>query len=176
MNKDDQQIAGFERIFNVIGWIGFLAIIPVALKVFGVPEAQNFLQERLGRYGSVGFLLIIFFALVLLRVIFGSGRIIAPLIIASLTGFVFIATAADVGFMGWLRNLVEGSVYFGNMPLNFLAGLTVVLLGILMSYARRIPILIQIVILVVFPVAFLVFCGATGFAAGLANLRLRGGA
>ena len=174
MEQNDQKIAGFERIFNVVGWIGFLAIIPVALKVFGVPEAQAFLAERLGRYGSVGFLLIVFFALVVLRVIFGSGRIIAPLVIASLTGFLLIATAADVGIMSWLRNLVENSVFFGNMPLNFLTGVAVVLLGILMSYARRIPMLIQLIILVIFPVIFLVFCGTTGLFADLKNLTLRG--
>jgi len=35
-----RDVEGFERVFNVIGWIGFLAIIPLALDVFGMPQRR----------------------------------------------------------------------------------------------------------------------------------------
>ncbi len=168
--RPQQDVEGFERVFNVIGWIGFLAILPVALDVFGFPQVQELLAKNLGRYGSKGFLLLIFFALVLARVIFGSGRIVAPLLIGSLVGFVFIATAAGVPVMQGLRDAAQASSFFSNMPLLFLVGLGVTLLGILMSSARRVPIGVQIILLVVLPIAIVVAAGATGFASGLREM------
>jgi hypothetical protein len=56
------------------------------------------------------------------------------------------------------------------MPLNFLVGLAVTLLGILMSGARRIPLGIQVLVLVVLPVLFVVFAGSSGFASGLRGI------
>jgi hypothetical protein len=165
-----QEIEGFERIFNVVGWLGFVAILPIALDVFGIDALQKLADQHLGRWGSKGFLLLVFFGLVLARVIFGSGRIIAPLLLGSAVGFVLIAVAAGVPFMSWLGDLAEASPFFSNMPLNFLVGLAVVFLGILMSAARRIPVVIQVLLLVVLPIAAIVAAGATGFASGLRAL------
>ena len=165
-----QEIEGFERIFNFVGWIGFLAIVPIALGVFGFPQLQELAEKSLGRWGTKGFLLLLFFVLVAVRVIFGSGRIIAPLLIASAVGFVFIGTSAGVAFLKGLRDLAQASPYFSNMPLNFLVGLCVVIAGILMSSARRIPLAIQILLLVVLPFAVVIAAGATGFAPGLRRL------
>jgi hypothetical protein len=169
-DRGGQEIAGFERIFNVVGWLGFIAILPIALDVFGVDALQKLAEQYMGRWGSKGVLLAIFFGLVFVRVIFGSGRIIAPLLLGSAVGFVFIATAAGVPFMVWLQNMAKGSPYFSNMPLDFLVGLLVVFLGILMSSARRIPLVIQVLVLVVLPVVALVAIGSTGIAAGLKSL------
>ena len=165
--EENHQIKGYERVFNVIGWVGFLAIIPIALNAFGNPSALEWLEGNLGRYGTGQFLLIIFYILVFVRVIFGSGRIIMPLVISAAVGFILMSTAVEIPFMAWYRNLVAGSPYFGNHALNFLTGLAVVLLGILMSYLRRMSIVIQLLILVVLPAAFLVFAGAAGLFSGL---------
>ncbi len=165
-----QEIEGFERFFNIFGWLGFLAILPVALGVFGFPQLQDLLAKSLGSYGTKGFFLLVFFVLVFVRVVFGSGRIIAPLLIASAVGFVFIATAAGVPFMAWLREPAVSSPFFSNMPLNFLVGLGVVLLGILMSSARRIPMALQILVLVILPLAIVIAAGSTGFASGLRKI------
>jgi hypothetical protein len=169
-DRGGQEIAGYERIFNVIGWLGFIAILPIALDVFGVDALQKLAEQHMGRWGSKGVLLAIFFGLVFVRVIFGSGRIIAPLLLGSAVGFVFVATAAGVPFMVWLQNIAKGSPYFSNMPLDFVVGLVVVFLGILMSSARRLPLVIQVVVLVVLPIVALVAVGATGFASGLKSL------
>ena len=165
-----RDVEGFERVFNVIGWIGFLAIIPLALDVFGMPQLQELAAKHLGRYGTKGFLLLAFFVLVCARVIFGSGRIVAPLLIGSAVGFLFISVAAGVPFMRWLGDAAAASPFFSNMPLNFLVGLAVTVLGILMSSARRIPIGILIFVLVVLPLAAVIVAGATGFASGLRQI------
>jgi hypothetical protein len=165
-----EDVEGFERVFNVVGWIGFLAILPIALDVFGFPQLQELAAKHLGRYGSKGFLLLAFFALVCARVIFGSGRIIAPLLIGSVVGFLFISTAAGVPFMSWLGDAAAASPFFSNRPLNFLVGLAVTLVGILMSSARRIPLAVQIIALVVLPIALVIFAGSTGFASGLRQI------
>jgi len=165
-----QEIEGFERVFNFLGWLGFLAIVPMALEVFGYPQLQELAAKNLGRYGTKSFLLLVFFVLVFARVIFGSGRIVAPLLIASAVGFLFISAAVGVRFMGWLRDLAAASPFFSNMPLNFLVGLGVVFVGILMSSARRIPPAIQILVLVVVPFAIVIAAGATGFASGLRRI------
>ena len=175
MSEDRNRIIGYERVFNIIGWLGFIAVLPIALNLFGLPGMQNFLEQKLGQYGSPVFLLLYFFVLVFLRVIFGSGRIITPLIIASLTGFVLISTAANVGFMVWLRNLMTSTPLFSNMPLVFLTGLTVVALGILLSYTKRLPLLIQLAVLVVLPLVFIIVTSSTGLFSGLENIGVGSG-
>jgi hypothetical protein len=167
-----EEIEGFERVFDVVGWLGFLAVVPVALRVFGLPQLQDLMQAELGRYGSPGFLLLVFFGLVFLRVIFGSGRVVGPLIIGSLMGFLLIAPAAGVGFMNWLRELEQSTPYLANLPLSFLVGLAVVLLGILLSSLRRLPVIVQVLLLVVLPIVFLLIAGHQGWLSGLAGPRL----
>ena len=173
--KEENDIKGWERIFNILGWLGFIAIIPVALKVFGVTRPQLFLEENLGRYGSTGFLLLIFFVLIGIRVIFGSGRIIVPLIIASLSGFVFISVASGVKFMNWLYEAAVSTRFFDNMPLNFIVGVVVLLMGIVASYSKKFPFVLQILLLVLLPVGFIAICGATGFLGGLGAVELGSG-
>ncbi len=165
-----QDIEGFERVFNVIGWIGFLAILPIALGVFGFPQLQDLAAKHLGRWGTKGFLLLIFFALVCARVVFGSGRIVAPLLIGSAVGFLFISVAAGVPLMSWLRDAAAASPFFSNMPLNFLAGIGATVLGILMSGVRRIPMAVLILVLVILPIVAVIAAGATGFASGLRSI------
>ena len=169
-NSDERDIQGFERVFNIIGWIGFLAIVPIALSAFGVPQVLQWTRENMGRYGTGQFFLIVFFILVFIRVIFGSGRIILPLIISAASGFILMSSAAGVSFMAWYESLVSGSRFFGNVSLNFLTGVAVVIIGIGLSYFRRLSVFMQILLLVILPVAFLIFAGATGLMSGLDTL------
>ena len=51
----------------------------------------------------------------------------------------------------------------------------VVVLGILLSYTRRLPLLIQLTVLVVLPVVFLIITGSTGLFSGLRGIGVGSG-
>lgn len=146
-----------ERFFNLLGWLGFLLILPIGLHVFGVSAPLAWLGENLGRYGRPPFLILLFFGLLLLRIVFGGDRIIGPLLLGYLTGFLLLATTVEIGFMGWFRGFTDRIPFLSNIPLNFLTAVAVILLGILLSYLRRLPVILQVILLVVLPLGFLAF-------------------
>lgn len=146
----------YERIFNIIGWIGFLALAPVVLSIFGVTGPQLWLEARLGYWGGMEFLTYVFFGITIIRVIFGSGETISPLIIGFVVSFLLIVTAVPVGFMAWFRDSVTSLSWFMNIRLNLVTGLAVLALGILLSRLKRFHIALQLLVLVVLPVALLV--------------------
>ena len=93
---------------------------------------------------------------------FGSDRIISPMIMSYCFGFLLFATVVEIGFMHWFQTLVGAIPIFSNLQLNFLVAVATVLLGILLSYVKQFHFVLQVVLLVVLPVGVLSVSHAAG--------------
>ncbi|HEC62185.1 MAG TPA: hypothetical protein ENI27_08030 [bacterium] len=145
----------YERVFNVIGWVGFLLIVPVGFYIFDHQPAVQFMQTKIGFLGNPSFLTIAAFVLLFLRIIFGGGHIIMPLILSFIAAFFLFFSVVEVGFMHWFRSF-SGKVFFlKNLHLNFIVGTAVLLIGVSLSYLRGLKSWIQLVLLIVVPIVFL---------------------
>lgn len=155
-NKHDDGESGInllQRIFNLIGWLGFLLLLPPGLQLAGLPALQDFLVQNLGPLGSASWLMLYFFGIQLLRVFFGSSRLLTPLITGFLSTFLLASLVMPVGFMEWLYRLLEPTKLFARHPLTFLLVPLVLGLGYLLSFARRLPVVVQLLLLVLLPFA-----------------------
>ncbi len=160
MNNDD--ITRGQRIFNIIGWIGFIFMIPVLLNLLGIKGPSTWLETYLGFWLNTATLIAWFFIFQVARTIFGSARIISPLIIGAVVSFLIIAATIPFGFMAWFYNLLQPSTIFAGRWLSLSVGLFVIILGYLLSYKRRLHPLVQVVVLIIIPVSFLIFSKYAG--------------
>lgn len=145
-----------ERIFNLLGWLGFVIILPVGLLVFGIGGPIEALRGLLGKFGDTTFLVIVFLGLELLRIVFGSDKIISPMLISIVMTLLLFSLSVPVSFMKGVVSVFAGVPFLQNAPLIFLSGIAVTFIGILLSYLKKLHIILQLLILVVLPVAFLV--------------------
>ncbi len=145
----------YERVFNVIGWFGFLLIVPVGFYIFDYQPAIQFMQTKIGFLGNPSFLTIAAFVLLFLRIIFGGGQIIMPLIVSFIAAFFLFFSVVEVGFMHWFWTFSRKVFFLKNLHLNFIVGTAVLLIGVFLSYLRRFKGCVQLVLLVVIPIVFL---------------------
>ena len=62
--------------------------------------------------------------------------------------------------MGWFSRMTEAVIFFRSPRLSYLAGMQVLLLGMILSYSRRPGFLVQLFGLVVVPAAALLVLNA----------------
>lgn len=154
----------FERFLNWLGWVGLLFLVPVALTVFGIPGPLNYLHTSLGKFGSATFLLLVFYALILLRFLFGHSEIYAPVFIGMIVSFFLIAITVDINFMHWYVTLIAKVPYLSNHPLIFLVGVAVAIVGVWLGRLKRLHFVLQLLLLLVLPVAIIVVANIYGLA------------
>lgn len=152
----------FEKFLNLLGWIGIVFLIPVGLEVFGFPGLIGFLGRSLGQFGSVTFLLLVFYALILLRFLFGHSEIYAPVFIGMVASFFLVSITVDVSFMKWYASLVAKIPYASNHPLIFVIGVLVALVGLWLGKLKRLNLVVQLLLLVVLPIAIIVAANIYG--------------
>lgn len=152
----------FEKFLNLLGWIGIIFLIPIGLKVFGMPGLIDFLGKSLGQFGSETFLLLVFYALILLRFLFGHSEIYAPVFIGMIVSFLLVSIAVEVSFMKWYASLVAKVPYVSNHPLIFVVGVLVALVGLWLGRLKRLSIVVQLLVLVVLPLAIIVAANIYG--------------
>jgi hypothetical protein len=162
----------YEKVINIIAGVGFLALVPVGLAIFHVYGPLDWLEARLGFWGSATFLLIVFYALTVLRILFGHAELYAPLVMGVLTSFVVMCAAIPVSFMTWYWNLVQQVAPLAHTQINFLAALLIVGLATLLSSLKRFPMVAEILILIVLPIGAIVTLHYLGFADLETLLRL----
>jgi hypothetical protein len=148
----------YERIFNWVGWFGFLLLVPVGFYIFDFRPAVALMQSHLGLLGNPSFLTLFAFTLILLRIIFGGGYIIMPLITCFIMAFFLMFTVVEVGFMRWFRLFARDIFFLRNLHLNFLVACGVLLTGVILSYFKKLSGKLQLVLLVLLPVLFLIVC------------------
>jgi len=139
-----------ERAFNALGWLGYLCLTPVALRVFQVAPAVEFM-DRLGVVGQPVFWTLVAFGLVVLRLLFGGEATLLPLFLGLVVGFLLLSLVARVSFMRWFWEPAGGLPFFESEPLNFVVGAAALFWGLVLSYLRRLGVLLQLAVLVVLP-------------------------
>jgi hypothetical protein len=140
----------YERAFNAVGWLGFFLLAPVALRVFQVEAAVQFL-DRLGVAGQPVFWTLIAFALVVLRILFGGEASLLPLFLGLVVGFFLLSLVARISFMRWFWEPAGRLPFFASRPLSFVVGAAALFWGMVLSYLRRVSFLVQLAVLVVLP-------------------------
>jgi hypothetical protein len=150
----------YEKLFDVVGWIGFALLAPVALYVFTVPAVVEIMDTKLGFAGRLEFWVLLTFALVLLRIFFGGEHIILPLFLGYAGGFFLLSLVAKIGFMGWFWRPASRQFFFQNNRLTFVVGAAVLFFGLIFSYFRKISLLVQLLILILLPMLILLAVNA----------------
>lgn len=154
--SDIQKASGsttLEKIFDLIGWVGFIFMIPVTLGAFGMSDFAKAVEKTFGTMGSANALLAMFYGCQLARTIFGSGTIILPLVMGSLSSFAIIAATGHIGFMSWWKDLLSPLGWFADKPLALLVGLLTLMFAYLLSRAKQLAGIAQVFLLFVLPVA-----------------------
>lgn len=151
----EHEVTPLHRIFNVLGWFAFVLMAPLVLSLFGVQGPRTFLEENLGYAGTPQFFLILFAALMVLRLFFGTDRGLAPLFLSYLVGFALLATVAGFPFLQGYAGAVTSVALFESTSFNFLAGILVFLVGVVLSYVRGLSVVALLVGVIVLPVALL---------------------
>lgn len=150
----------YEKLFDAVGWLGFALLTPVALWVFNYRPAIQFMESKLGFAGQPMFWTLLAFALIVLRIFFGGEQIILPLFIGFAGGFLLLSLVAEIGFMRWFWGPAKKLIFFKNNRLTFVVGASVLLLGLIFSYFRRISVLVQILLLLLVPMLVLLAVNA----------------
>ena len=150
----------YEKLFDVVGWLGFALLSPVALYVFAVPSVVEIMDTKLGFAGRLEFWVLLTFGLVLLRIFFGGEHIILPLFLGYGGSFFLLSLVAEIGFMGWFWRPAAGQFFFQNDRLTFVVGAAVLFFGLTFSYFRRISLLVQLLVLILLPMLVLLAVNA----------------
>jgi hypothetical protein len=150
----------YEKLFDVVGWIGFALLTPVALYMFGIRSVVEIMDTKIGFAGRLEFWVLLSFGLVLLRIFFGGEHIILPLFLGFAGGFFLLALVARIGFMGWFWRPAARQFFFQNDRLTFVVGAAVLFFGLIFSYFRKIRLLVQLLILILLPMLILLAVNA----------------
>lgn len=142
----------YEKIFS---FIGFIILIPIFLYAFGISTPVEFLESKMGIVGKPSVITSIAFALIALSMFFGGGDNIRATVLGFISGFLLIATSVEMNFMSWYRDWVLPIEFLQNLPLNYILGVLVVFLGMLLSY-RKPHFLIELNSLIILPLVLLV--------------------
>ena len=150
----------YEKLFDAVGWVGFALLTPAALYLFEVQPVAQIMETKLGFAGRPEFWVLLSFGLVLLRILFGGERIIAPLLLGFAGSFFLLSLVAGIEFMGWFWRPARQQFFFRNDGLTFVVATTVLFLGLIFSYFRKISLLVQLLLLILLPLLVLLAVNA----------------
>jgi hypothetical protein len=150
----------YEGLFDVLGWLGLLFLVPLGFYVFDYAPAVEFMRARLGVFGRPTTVTLIAYALILMRIVFGGGELVSPLLVSFVIGFFLLAAVVPFVFMKWFGEYAGKVFFLDSRALNFLAACFVLFVGNLLSYARRASIWLQLFLFLVLPVVFLLIANA----------------
>jgi hypothetical protein len=148
-----------QRLFNLVGWIAFGLLVPPVLAMAGFPQAQGFITGHLGSWGSSIALVGYFYALLFLRVFFGSDQRYTPVLLGYALSFAWFSCALDIGFMQWLYKLAHQVPFLSFNVLNLGAGIATIFLANALSGWKKAGIIADIALLVVLPAGALIAAG-----------------
>lgn len=157
-----KNLSVLQKIFTVLGFIGFLLLIPGLLFAAGWTSLPESLTSTFGAAGSLPVITLIAFVLMALMFIFGGGHNISATFVGYLIGFFLISTAVDIGFMGWFKNWTSNIAFLSVPQLNYIVGNITVVVGVLMSFNKKIPLIGELAGLVVLPIGFLLLTSYLG--------------
>lgn len=152
-----------KNFFSILGFTGFILLIPGIFYAFNITNVSVFLEDKLGRLGEPGVQTVIGFALIALLFLFGGGNNFSATFTGFVVGFFLVSTFIDVGFMDWFKDLTAKADILSNQPLNYIAGILVVLLGVIMSFSMHVNSITELAVLILLPTAIIVGAHSTGF-------------
>ena len=148
------------KIFDVIGIVAFLLLLPPILSMFGINEPLNFLVSKLGGWGGTIALLLYFYGLHFLRIFFGSDVRLTPVFISYIVSFLFFSISFNtIGFMSWFYSLSHQATFFAFDPANCVAAMLIVLIGNGLSGVKNGKVILDILLIIVLPVALVILSG-----------------
>jgi hypothetical protein len=153
-------VGGFrQKLFNLVGWIAFGLLVPPVLAMAGYPWLQGYATESLGSWGSPPALVAYFYAVLFLRVFFGSDQRYTPVLLGYGLSFIYFSCSLDIGFMQWLYKPVHQVPFLSFDVLNLAAGVATIFLANAMSGWKKAGLAADILVLVILPAAGLVAAG-----------------
>ncbi len=156
----DKPVSGFrQKLFNLISWVAFGLLVPPVLTMAGYPRVQDFITGYLGTWGSPVALIGYFYALLFLRVFFGSDQRYTPVLLGYALSFAWFSCALDIGFMQWLYKLAHQVSFLSFNVLNLGAGIATIFLANALSGWKKAGIIADIALLVVLPAGALIAAG-----------------
>lgn len=148
---------GRQKFFNILGFLGFVAFLPLVLKSLGIPGAFDWLAANAGIWGSAAFFLIYFYAFPLLDLVFGSDRKLSPMLMGIITSFLIFSLVLPLPFMDWYRNLFTSFTFLKCSFAVLVLGLLAMFFGILLSYVKKgLPGTVQLLVIFILPIGGLV--------------------
>ncbi len=148
-----------QKIFNTVGWLAFLLLAPPALAMFGLPALQDAAIARLGGWGSQAALVAYFYAILFLRVFFGSDQRYTPVLLGYALSFLYFSNSLGIGFMRWLYDLAHRLPFLSYDAMSLVAGIVVIFLANALSSARKANWILDALVLGVLPAGALVAAG-----------------
>jgi hypothetical protein len=148
-----------QKIFNVIGWLAFVLLAPPVLAMLGLPQLQELAAARFGAWGSPVALVIYFYAVLFLRVFFGSDQRYAPVLLGYTLSFLYFSNALDIGFMRWLYDLAHRIPALSYDAMSLATGVAVIFLANALSGIRKARLMLDIIVLGILPAGALVAAG-----------------
>ncbi|MBU0929428.1 MAG: hypothetical protein KKA67_16875 [Spirochaetes bacterium] len=148
-----------QKIFNVVGWLAFGLLLPPVLTMLKLPALQDFMTARLGGWGSPVALVVYFYAVLFLRVFFGSDQRYGPVLLGYALSFLYFSNALDIGFMRWLYDLAHRLPFLSYDAMSLIAGIVVVFLANALSGAKKAHWVVDVIALVLLPAGALVAAG-----------------
>jgi hypothetical protein len=148
-----------QKAFNVIGWLAFALLLPPVLAMFKMPQLQELVSGRLGAWGSPVALVIYFYAILFLRVFFGSDQRYTPVLLGYALSFLYFSNALNIGFMRWLYEAAHTVPFLKYDAFSLAIGVIVIFLANALSGMRKAGRLIDVIVLVILPAGALVAAG-----------------
>ncbi|MBN1243460.1 MAG: hypothetical protein JXA15_12230 [Spirochaetales bacterium] len=142
-----------QKIFDALGWLAFALLVPPALSMLGLPKLQELVSGELGAWGSPFALVMYFYALLFLRVIFGTDQRYFPVVLGYLVSFLCFSNSLDIGAMAWFREALHKVPALSYDAISFAFGVIAVFLGNALSRARKAGAVVDLIVLVLVPAA-----------------------
>lgn len=159
--KENQKPSLRMKLFDIFGLIAYLLLIPPILSMFSITAPLTFLGDKLGSWGSTTMILVYFYALHFLRIFFGSDVRLTPVFISYMMSFLlFSMSFTTIQFMQWLYDLTHTVNFFSFDPVNCVAAMLIVLLGNGMSTIKSGKLILDVLLLIVLPVALIILGGS----------------
>ncbi|HAP43784.1 MAG: hypothetical protein A2087_01650 [Spirochaetes bacterium GWD1_61_31] len=155
-----------QGIFNVIGWLAFLLLLPPLLEMLGavlgqpgLGRLQQLITEKFGVWGSPFALVLYFYFLLFMRVFFGSDQRYTPVLLGYVVSFLLFSISLNIGFMSWLYELAQQVPFLSHNVYNFVTAIAVILLANALSASQKMKLAGDILLIIVLPLGVLVAAG-----------------
>ena len=149
--KEEEKAGCFGTIFAYVGKLGFILLTPVLCFYLGFEAPQRLLEQFMGDYGSLDFLVFLAFVALGLRIAFGSSRLILPTTIALFASAPLIGTTLHTKTFSEIQESLMSLPYMEHKSLNFMIGIFILLIGVQLSNLKRVNVIAQLVLIVLLP-------------------------